>query len=62
MMTIEQMRSRKTMLGLTNEALAEKSGLPLGTVQKVLAGITKAPRHHEGAQTPYPSETGEGVV
>ena len=46
MMTIEQMRSRKTMLGLTNEALAEKSGLPLGTVQKVLAGITKAPRRH----------------
>lgn len=46
MMTIEQMRSRKTILGLTNEALAEKSGLPLGTVQKVLAGITKAPRRH----------------
>ena len=46
MMTIEQMRFRKNMLGLTNEALAEKSGLPLGTVQKVLAGITKAPRRH----------------
>lgn len=45
MMTIEQMRSRKNELGLTNEALAEKSGLPLGTVQKVLAGITKTPRY-----------------
>ena len=44
MMTIEQMRFRKTVLGLTNEDLAKKSGLPLGTVQKVLAGITKAPR------------------
>lgn len=43
-MTIEEMRSRKIELGLTNESLAEQSGVPLGTVRKILAGVTKAPR------------------
>ncbi|MCR4752537.1 MAG: Uma2 family endonuclease [Eubacterium sp.] len=43
-MTIEQMRVRKTELGLTNEMIAEASGVPLGTVQKIFGGATKAPR------------------
>ena len=43
-MNLEEMRERKAELGLTNEMIAEKSGVPLGTVQKVLSGITKSPR------------------
>ncbi len=43
-MTIQEMKARKRELGYTNEMLAEKSGVPLGTVQKVFAGTTKAPR------------------
>ena len=46
MKTIEQMMERKKILGLTNEMLSDRSGLPLGTVQKVMAGITKAPRRN----------------
>ena len=44
MMTIEEMVERKRRLGYSNEYLAEKSGVPLGTVQKVMAGVTKSPR------------------
>jgi len=43
-MTIEEMRERKRELGYSYEQLAEKANLPLGTVQKVLGGFTKAPR------------------
>ena len=43
-MTIEQMKERKIELGLTCEMIAEASGVPLGTVQKIFGGITKAPR------------------
>ena len=43
-MTLEEMRERKRALGYSNELLAEKSGVPLATVQKVLSGITKNPR------------------
>ena len=43
-MTIEEMQMRKRELGYTNEMLAEMSGVPLGTVQKVFAGATKTPR------------------
>ena len=43
-MTIEEMKIRKKELGYSNKMLAEKSGVPLGTVQKVLGGITKCPR------------------
>ena len=44
-MTIEQMKARKIELGLTNEMIAEASGVPLSTVQKIFSGTTKAPRH-----------------
>ncbi len=44
-MTIEEMKVKKIELGYTNEKLAELSGVPLSTVQKIFAGITKAPRY-----------------
>lgn len=43
-MDLQEMRARKIALGLTNEMIAEISGVPLGTVQKVIGGTTKAPR------------------
>ena len=43
-MTIEDMKRMKIRLGMTNEEIAQKAGLPLGTVQKIMSGITKAPR------------------
>ena len=43
-MTLEEMKKRKTELGLTSEMISQLSGVPLGTVQKIFAGTTKAPR------------------
>ena len=43
-MTLEELRKRKKELGYTNKMIAEKTGIPLGTVQKIFAGTTKAPR------------------
>lgn len=43
-MTLEQIKLKKQEQGITNEALAELSGVPLGTLQKVLSGATKKPR------------------
>lgn len=43
-MTIQEMIERKRELGLTNEIIAQRSGVPLGTVQKIFAGLTKSPR------------------
>ncbi|MDD3239039.1 MAG: Uma2 family endonuclease [Lachnospira sp.] len=43
-MTIQQMKEKKKEMGLSYERIAELSGLPLGTVQKALGGITKVPR------------------
>ena len=44
-MTIQEMNERKKELGYSYERLAELSGVPVGTVQKVLGGITKSPRY-----------------
>ena len=44
-MTVEEMNQRKKELGYSNEKLSELSGVPLGTVQKVLAGVTRSPRY-----------------
>lgn len=41
---LEYIRKLKKEAGYTNQDLAEKSGLPLSTVQKVMSGITKSPR------------------
>ena len=43
-MTLEEMKKRKTELGLTSQMISQMSGVPLGTVQKIFAGTTKAPR------------------
>ena len=43
-MTIDEMKKRKRELGYTNAQLAELSGVPLGTVQKIFGGATTAPR------------------
>jgi Uma2 family endonuclease len=43
-MKLEEMQRRKKELGYSNEKLAELSGVPLGTVQKVMSGSTKSPR------------------
>ena len=42
-MTIQEMKQRKIELGLTNEMLSERSGIPLSTIQKIFCGVTKAP-------------------
>ena len=44
-MTIDEMQTIKTEFGLTYDLIAENSGVPLGTVQKIMSGTTKAPRH-----------------
>ena len=44
-MTISEMLERKKELGYSYEKIAELSGVPVGTVQKVLGGITKSPRY-----------------
>ncbi len=43
-MTIEELRAKKLEYGLTIEMIAERSGVPLGTLQKIFSGVTKAPR------------------
>ena len=43
-MTIEEMKRRKEERGFSYEAIARLSGLPIGTVQKVLNGYTRKPR------------------
>ena len=43
-MTISEMLEIKRELGLTNEEISEVSGVPLGTLQKLLSGKTTAPR------------------
>jgi predicted transcriptional regulator len=37
-MTIEELKNRKTALGLTNEMIAKAADLPLSTVQKIMSG------------------------
>lgn len=44
-MTVEELKERKRELGYSNEQVAELSGVPLGTVQKIFAGVTKTPRY-----------------
>ena len=44
MMTIEELKIKKTSLGLTNEMIAKAADIPLSTVQKIMSGATKAPR------------------
>lgn len=43
-MTIDEMRTRKKALGFTNQMIADRTGIPLSTVQKIFAGATTSPR------------------
>ncbi len=43
-MTIQEMKDRKKELGLSNEEISRRSGVPLGTLQKIFAGKTTSPR------------------
>ena len=45
LMTVEQMRRRKKELGYSYALIAELSGAPVSTVQKVFSRETKAPRY-----------------
>ena len=73
-MTLEEMKRRKREFGYSNEKLAELSGVPLGTVQKVMSGSTKSPRQgtlealakalsgQKEVPTRYPGEMIDGCI
>ena len=44
-MTIEEMKQRKQEIGYSYRKIADLSGVPLGTVQKIFGGQTKIPRY-----------------
>ena len=44
-MTLEEMRAKKKELGYSYEHIADYSGVPLSTVQKVFSGATRSPRY-----------------
>ncbi|MCR4605603.1 MAG: Uma2 family endonuclease [Eubacterium sp.] len=43
-MTLSELKQLKNETGLSYEEIAERSGVPLSTVQKVFSGVTKSPR------------------
>ena len=55
---IEDILLKKRLYAYTNRILAERSGLPLSTVQKVLGGATKSPgvKTVEALQRAFPEE------
>jgi Uma2 family endonuclease len=60
-MTLDELISLKEKSGFTYQQIAFLSGVPIGTVQKVLGGITKSPRYEtlqalEKVLKPSPSE------
>ena len=44
-MTVQEMREWKKAMGLSNKQVAARSGVSLGTVQKVFSGETEVPRY-----------------
>lgn len=44
-MTIDEMKKAKKELGYSNAMVAELSGVPIGTVQKIFSGETTSPRY-----------------
>ena len=49
-MTIEEMQQRKRELGLTYEEIAERCGLSVPTVQRIISGTTQNPREYTKKQ------------
>jgi len=43
-MTLEEMKQLKAKKGLTIEQISARSGVPVGTLSKIFAGLTKKPR------------------
>lgn len=43
-MGLEKIEEYKRRLGITTAELAEKSGIPKGTLDKILSGVTKDPK------------------
>ena len=41
----EEFKERKNKLGITTEQLSRLSGIPIGTINKILNGETKSPRY-----------------
>ena len=44
-MTLSEMKERKKELGYSYEQIADWSGVPLSTVQKIFGGVTRSPRY-----------------
>lgn len=44
-MDVRGLKEKKRSLGYSNEKIAELSGVPLSTVQKIFAGVTQQPRY-----------------
>lgn len=44
-MNLEKMKQRKKELKITNKELSERSGVPLGTINKIFSGATKSPQY-----------------
>ena len=44
-MTINEMKEKKKEKGYSYAKIAELSGVPLGTVQKIFSGETESPRY-----------------
>ena len=44
-MTIEEMKQLKKERGYSYAQMAELSGVPLGTIQKIFSGETESPRY-----------------
>lgn len=44
-MTVQEMKEKKKEIGYTYSQIAELSGVPLGTVQKIFNGSTSSPRY-----------------
>ena len=61
-MTVKELQERKKELGFTYAQIAEMSGVPLGTVQKVLGGVTLTPRYETVMALEQVLGEGEGMA
>lgn len=61
-MNLDEMKRIKEEKGLTCEKIAELSGVPLSTVQKIFAGITKRPRYDNLRALECVFESGSSMV
>lgn len=44
-MNLQELKAKKKKAGMSNSKIAELSGIPLSTVNKIFSGTTKNPRH-----------------